>query len=115
MFSIEGYSKLAPVIKSNNLDRAIEKTYIDVAFSTDARSSASVFVFLIALSFALNIAYPAAVSASMKTIVSCGERRVRKVVDRCLRKGDFSANCSSQSCENLSNENPQPKMEFEKV
>ena len=43
---------------------------MDVAFSTEARSSARVFRFFKALSFALNMAYPAAVSARMKTIVS---------------------------------------------
>jgi hypothetical protein len=46
------------------------KEYMEVAFSTEARSVASDFLFFRALSFALKIAYPAAVSARMKTIVS---------------------------------------------
>lgn len=61
-----------------------------MAFSTEARSSASVFVFLMALSFALNIAYPAAVSASIKTIVSGGEMRAKKRVGRKVQKRNFS-------------------------
>ena len=42
---------------------------MEVAFSTEARSSASVFRFLRALSLTLKMAYPAAVSARMKTIL----------------------------------------------
>ena len=49
---------------------AFGRCYMEVAFSTEARSSARVFRFFKALSFALNMAYPAAVSARMKTIVS---------------------------------------------
>ena len=45
---------------------------MEVAFSTEARSSASVFRFLRALSLALKMAYPAAVSARMKTIFEDG-------------------------------------------
>jgi hypothetical protein len=58
---------------------------MEVAFSTEARSSASVFRFFSDLSFALNIAYPAAVSARIKTILQdrwtpMGQQR-RQVVD----------------------------------
>ena len=49
---------------------AFGRCYMEVAFSTVARSSARVFRFFKALSFALNMAYPAAVSARMKTMVS---------------------------------------------
>jgi hypothetical protein len=80
--------------KTRDWIQRVKRTYIEVAFSTEARSSASVFVFLMALSFALNIAYPAAVSASMKTIVSCGEMRAKKRVGRKVQMRNFSVSCT---------------------
>jgi len=44
-------------------------TYIEVAFSTEARSRARVSPFFMALSVASKMAYPATVSARMKTMV----------------------------------------------
>jgi len=53
---------------NENALKGVARTYIEVAFSTEASSSARFFRFFRVLSFALKMAYPAAVSVRMKTM-----------------------------------------------